>query len=119
MIFVDDPFKGNINPGTSEGAKLYMKAKATLDNDDKFDINMSNAQKFLDCMTRDTNTFGWGILVRTVQVGQTENKNILVDHKDITAEDIKRQAYKTWGNHLVGFIDQVPDGHALQQIFPA
>lgn len=24
MIFVDDPFKGNINPGTSDGAKLWL-----------------------------------------------------------------------------------------------
>ena len=103
MIFVDDPYKGNINSDTSEGAKLYMKVTASIDNDDKFDINISNVQKFLDCMSRDTNTFGWGILVRTVHVGQTELKNILVDHKDITAEDIERQAYQTWSNHLASF----------------
>ena len=26
LVFVDDPFKGNINPGTSEGEKLYIRA---------------------------------------------------------------------------------------------
>ena len=103
MIFVDDPYKGNINSDISEGAKLYMKVTASIDNDDKFDINISNVQKILDYISRDTNTFGWGILVRTVYVGQTEFKNILVDHKDITAEDIERQAYQTWSNHLASF----------------
>ena len=77
-----------------------------------------NAQKFLDQMTRDTNMFGWGILVRMVQVGNNQYKNILVDHKDVTEIDMKRQAYKTWGNHLATFQDPVPDGYNLQQIMP-
>ena len=117
VLFVDDPFKGNINPGTLDGAKLYMKAMAPIDDDDKFDVNINNAQKFLDHMTRDTNTFGWEILVHMVQVGNNQYKNILVDHKDVTEIDIKRQAYKTWGNHLATFQDPVPDGYKLQQIF--
>ena len=87
MVFVDDPFKGNINPGTSDGAKLYMKATATIDEDDKFDINIDNAQKSLDHMTRDTNTFGWGVLVRTIQVDANTVKSVLKDHKDITKAD--------------------------------
>ena len=108
IIFVDDPFIGDINPGTSEGAKLYMKGTAQIDDDDKFDITIANAQKFLYHMTRDTNTFGWGILVRYIQVGPNDFKNILVDHKDIAKEDVKRQAYRTWGNHLATFQDPVP-----------
>ena len=35
-----------------------MRATAVLDEDDKFDIKIENAQKFLDHMTGDTNTFG-------------------------------------------------------------
>jgi len=119
LIFVDDPFKGRINPGTSEGAKLYMKATAKIDEDDKFDVNIENAQKFLDKMTRDTNTFGWGVLVRTVQVDAQTQKNILKDHKDISEADIKRQAYKTWGNHAADFLTPVPDTYDLEHIDPA
>jgi len=104
VIFVVDPFKGNINPGTSEGSKLYTKATATIDDDEKFDLNIENAQKFLDHMTRDTNKFGWRILVRMVQTGPNDHKNILIDHEDsITTKDIKRQTYKTWGNYLATF----------------
>ena len=75
MVFVDDPFKGNINPGTSDGAKLYMKATSAINEDEKFDINIKNAQKFLDHVNRDTNNFGWGILVRTVEVQLNVLKN--------------------------------------------
>jgi len=85
LIFVDDPFKGRINPGTSEGAK----------------------------------TFGWGVLVRTVQVDAHTQKNILKDHKDISEADIKRQAYKTWGNHAADFLTPVPDTYDLEHIDPA
>ena len=67
-------------------------------------------------MTRDTNTFGWGILVRTVQVNANTQKNILKDHKDISAADIKRQAYKTWGNHAAEFHTPVPDTYNLEHI---
>lgn len=45
VVFVDDCFKGNINPGTSEGARLYMKATAKKDEDDTFYLNIGNAQK--------------------------------------------------------------------------
>ena len=72
VLLFDDSFKGNINPGTLDRAKLYMKATASIDDDDTFDVNISNAQNFLDQMTRDTNTFGWGILVCMVQVGNNQ-----------------------------------------------
>lgn len=77
LVFVDDPFKGNINPGTSDGAKLYMKATAVTDEEDKFDINIDNAHTFLKHMTRDTNNFGWGVLVRTVETSPAVFKNII------------------------------------------
>ena len=34
LQFLDDPFKGSINPGTVEGAKLYLKATASISEDD-------------------------------------------------------------------------------------
>ena len=66
LQFVDDPFKGNINPGTAEGAKLYLKATASISDDDKFEIKITSAQKFVDVVTKDANTFGWGSLVRAI-----------------------------------------------------
>ena len=40
------------------------------------------------------------------------------DWVNITKEDIKRQAYRTWGNHLATFQDPIPQGYDLQIINP-
>ena len=118
--FVDDPFKGNINPGTSDGAKLYLKATANTAEDDKFEITITSAQKFVDMVTKDTNNFGWGSLVRAIPfdvAGAT--KNLLIEHRDIEFAMIKKQAYKTWGNHQADFDTVVPEIQELEELDPA
>jgi len=118
--FVDDPFKGNINPGTAEGAKLYLKATTSIKDDDKFEINISSAQKFVDMVTKDATNFAWGALVRAIPSDAAGGiKNILIDHRDITWEMIKKQAYKTWGNHQADFATAVPDEQDLEVLDPA
>ena len=118
-IFVDDPYHGNINPGTTDGAKLYLKATASISDDDKFDLNISSAQKFLDVMRRDATNFGWGSLIRAIQGNDAnETRNLLKDHKIITEAQIKKQAYKTWGNHAAVFATVVPDEYVLEELDP-
>jgi len=34
-MWTDDLFRGNIQPGTTEGQKLYLKAIEKIDDDDK------------------------------------------------------------------------------------
>ena len=58
QVVVDDPYQGDINPGTIDGAKLYLKATASIPEEDKFDRKISTAAKFLDHMRRDANSFG-------------------------------------------------------------
>ena len=118
--FVDDPFKENINPGAFEGAKLYLKATASILEDDKFEINITCAQKFVDMVSKDANNFGWGALVRAItsdNAGST--KNLLINHRDITLDMIQRQSYKTWGNYLADFNTPLPDDQDLQVLNPA
>jgi len=67
-MWTDGPFRGNIQPGTTEGQKLYLKAIAEIDDDDKYEVNIENALKFLDEMSKDVNNFGWGHLVRHIHV---------------------------------------------------
>jgi len=70
-----------------------MKETESINEDYKFEINLSNAQKCLDNMTRDTNTSGWVVLVRKIQVDDNTVKSVLRDHKDIIEAEMKRQAY--------------------------
>ena len=94
-VYYSDPFQGNINPASSDGAKLYLKVTAELKDDEKFKINITNAQKFLDQVATDTDNFGWGPYVRSIAVSDTDYKSLLEDHKEITLEDRHCQAYKT------------------------
>ena len=118
-MWTDDPFRGNIQPGTTEGQKLYLKAIAKINDDDKYEVNIENAQKCLDDMSKDANNFGWGRPFRHIQVSDTDFKDLFKDHKDIKAEHIKKQAYRTWGNHVADFATLVPNGYDLQEIDPA
>ena len=79
--YIDDPFHGNINPGTKTGSQLYLKATASISEEDKFVLNISSAQKFLDLINQDADAFGWGELVRMIPVGPNQHKDLLVEHK--------------------------------------
>ena len=57
-VYYSDPFQENIDPTSSDGAKLYLKAIAELKDDEKFEINITNAQKFLDQLEIDTENYG-------------------------------------------------------------
>ena len=61
-IFVTDPYKADMNPATDSGQKLFLKATAELDEKKKFDMIMDNSQKFIDLVTTDAQSFGWGEL---------------------------------------------------------
>ena len=117
--FIDDPFHGNINPGTKTGAQLYLKATAAISEEDEFDLNISSAQKFLDLMTQDADAFGWGALVRSVVTGNNQTKDLLIEHKMITLEQIKRQAHVTWVNHNLANADPVPEALNVTALDPA
>ena len=52
--YVDEPFLADISPGATEGAKLYLKAITATSEDDKFDISITSAQKYLDLVHNDT-----------------------------------------------------------------
>ena len=117
--FIDDPFHGNINPGTKTGSQLYLKATAAVPEEDKFVLNMSSAQKFLDLMTQDADAFGWGTLIRAIPVGNNQNKDLLIEHKMITEKQIKRQAHITWMNHVLAVDDPLPDDQTVSVLDPA
>ena len=117
--YVDDPFHGNINPGTITGAQLYLKATASISEEDKFDLNISTAQKFLDLMTQDADAFGWGELVCSVQTGQNQTRDLLIEHKMLTEEQMKRQAHITWQNQNLLLADQVLAAQNVSILNPA
>ena len=92
MTFIDDPFLDNNNTelqmASNCTSRLYNLSKKMTN-----ETSITAAQTLLDRITKDTQMFGWGPLVRVVPVSDTENKNLLKEHRDISEEDIKKQAY--------------------------
>ena len=116
-IFVTDPYKADINPATDSGQKLFLKATAELDEKKKFDMIMDNSQKFIDLVTTDAQSFGWGELVYGIPVsisGTTVGtKNMLDKYAEITLDMILSQAYRTWGSKTATVADPVPNDHVI------
>ena len=46
--YFTNPYLGNINPGDPNGSKLYIKAREELSKDNKIEIKVENAHKFID-----------------------------------------------------------------------
>ena len=99
-LFLIDPYEGDINPGSDIGLKLFNKATAELDNDDKLEIRQEKATAILDRFKQDASNYRWGRLVTAVEVDAIgTTKNVFREHTDIKLEDIK----KTWGDRALTY----------------
>ena len=90
--FVTNPYCGNINPTTTTGSRLYKTATEPLDDAAKVDPNIKTAKKFLEMMKRDSQCFGWGLLVNKVPYhkdGQDHEGSILKDFKELDTNIVR------------------------------
>ena len=117
--FVTDPYQGNINPGSSDGAKLYKTATEALPDGKKIEIILKNAHLLLRQLIDDANRFGWEDLFFGIPKDNIGGKYSLDnDSQRITKEMILKQAYKTWGNKDATFADAVPDDKIVEALAP-
>ena len=119
--YVTNPYLENINPGDSNGSKLYMEATEPLDKDHKIEIKVDNANKFLDQVHSDANKFGWGPLVFRVQTGSNPGsfESLLENHEEITLEHMLRQVHVTWGANGNDFNTALPADKNVADLDPA
>ena len=101
VTFVMDPYQGKINPASSDGAKLFLKATQELA--EKLEVKAEKSQLFIDQVTTDAQNFGWGGLVYGVPylidgTGQEVKGNLLELYSQMDLKVILTQANKTWGN---------------------
>ena len=110
-LFLIDPYEGDINPGSDIGLKLFNKATAELDNDDKLEIRQEKATAILDRFKQDASNYRWGRLVTAVEVDAIgTTKNVFREHTDIKLEDIKKHARKTWGDRALTYANPIVAG---------
>ena len=117
--FVTDPYQGNINPGSSDGAKLYKTATEALSDGKKIEIILKNAHQLLRQLIDDANKFGWEDLFFGIpKDDQGGTLSLDTDSQKITKNMILKQAYKTWGNKDATFADNVPDTKTVETLSP-
>jgi hypothetical protein len=121
VSYVTNPYLGDINPGDSNGSKLYLKATEELSKENKIEIKVENAHKFIDQVRSDANKFGWGPLVFNVQTGDNPNKfvNLLENHEEVQLEHMIRQANITWGTVGNNFGTNLPTNKTVVDLTPA
>ena len=112
-----NPFLGNINPGTSEGAKLYNKATAAIE--DKITISQKIARDIQTHFEIDSSNFGWGLLVGNVvtrNAREPETKSIVTHSKNLTIELVQRHARTTWGSITDPWDSALPQDFIVRDI---
>ena len=84
-VFLTNPFFGDINPGTADGAKLYNKAIEAPK--DKLSIQQSKARDVQSQFETDACNFGWSSLIGNITINvANEVRNILSNTRELTVE---------------------------------
>ena len=94
-----NPYLGDVNPGTTEGLKLYNKAIAAPN--DKIEINQDCARNIQTIFEKDSDDFGWDPAISSVQTDDLTpptTKSILTKAREISLTCIQKMARRTWGN---------------------
>ena len=84
--FVSNPYQANINPSTSTGLKMYQIATAKRDT--LLNPRIKSKKEFLDAMTSDSVSFGWGKFVNKITVG-TDEYSILSDVQKLDIDKVR------------------------------
>ena len=62
--FVMNPYLGDVNPGTTEGLKLYNKAIAAPN--EKVEINQDSARDIQTIFEKESGDYEWGPAISSV-----------------------------------------------------
>ena len=116
-VFLTNPFFGDINPGTADGAKLYNKAIEAPK--DTLSIQQSKARDVQSQFETDACNFGWSSLIGNITINiANEVRNILSNTRELTVEMLQKHARTTWGN-LAPWADPLPMDFDVRAIDPA
>eukprot|EP00978_Attheya_sp_CCMP212_P002652 scaffold5441_cov62-Attheya_sp.AAC.1 len=98
--WVSNPNQGDINPGTSEGAKRFKAATTPLAEEKRLSIKVENAVKVISHFKHEAQLNSWQDAV-TINVGTLAVpiiKDIFDHHRDITLDQLKDNAWKSFGD---------------------
>ena len=118
-IFLSDPFEGKINPGESNGQKLFTLATAERSKESKITISQDQAVNVMNLFRQDSNSFGWGILTGCIETEDGKKLSILEDSHLLTLELVKKNAMRTFFSPTSDISAALPDKLESSTIDPA
>jgi len=89
--FVINPYLGDINPGTTEGHKLYDIAIAVQTG--KIEINQDSARDIQTIIEKESGDYGWGPAITSVQVNDLTpptTKSLLTKAREINLTSFQK-----------------------------
>ena len=117
--YISDPFEGNINPGESNGQKLFTLATAERSKDSKIVISQENVASVMNLLRQDSNSFGWSILTGCISDPAGKMFSILENSHLLTLDLVKKQATRTFSDLNFDLNLDVPDPMVTSDINPA
>jgi len=70
-----NPFRGDINPGTAEGLRLFLKATAQLDEEERYGLKPDNAKALMDHLLQASNRFRWNKLIDQINMDTAQRRH--------------------------------------------
>lgn len=109
--FITTPYAGDINPGTSNGIKLYQAATADRDEDSKLTLKITTSKEFIDAMKDDATKFCWGILTAQIKVppGGASTFSVLKDFQELTITKVRKFMGRTYFSKNTNLADDYFD----------
>ena len=101
---VYNPYAFKIDLSSSEGRKVYARSTKGLDDDEKYDMSVEDAENFFDAAVQASEEFCWGDVVENIEINWDsqgnlkETKNMFEDQSDLTFSEVEDAAKLRWGD---------------------
>ena len=94
--FVEDPYKTGINPGTSNGKKLYQDATKEMDSKDLITVNAKNARNFETQIKKRLNLHHWQHITGNICGDDAKDFEFIQGYNSLTVQHLKQHAWRNY-----------------------
>lgn len=91
-----NPFADDVVIGEKVGNSLFNKATAGLDDDEKLDFNIENAQVFKAEMDNANATYVWGPVTFQIEDSSGNKKDLMEDFEKLTEDEVLTHSKTIW-----------------------
>ena len=87
-VFTLSTSAGNINPSSTLGGELYLKATEELPEGQKIRISLTNGLKVRDALSKNRSNFAWVPLLSKVPNSTGDLKDTIKNHRALVQDEV-------------------------------